>query len=123
MPEQRNESSAASSFESAHPEIRSEPADRLGRESMVTVWDHEGRYVGCMGVELWRDLLDRDGDMTAAYSSRWEHHADLIRTQIQETGRVRIAFLTLADLVGAMNDLGISLHEVEFKDGWAVVKS
>jgi hypothetical protein len=24
---------------------------------MVTVWDDEGRYLGCMGVESWERLL------------------------------------------------------------------
>src|ERR1700752_706730 len=33
----------------------------VGREGMVTVWDAEGRYVGCMGVNLWRDLLTVSG--------------------------------------------------------------
>ena len=27
-------------------------------EGMVTVWDEHGRIVGCMGVELWRALLN-----------------------------------------------------------------
>jgi hypothetical protein len=48
---------AAQTLESAYPEYRSTPAELLGREGMVTVWDDEGRYVGCMGVELWRHLL------------------------------------------------------------------
>lgn len=39
-----------------------EALDRLqeahaGREGMVTVFDSEGRYVGCMGVETWQTLL------------------------------------------------------------------
>jgi hypothetical protein len=34
--------------------------DRLaeGREGMVTVYDHEDNYLGCMGINLWRALLD-----------------------------------------------------------------
>lgn len=28
-----------------------------GREGMVTVWDKEGRYLGCMGVPTWGWLL------------------------------------------------------------------
>lgn len=58
MAEHRNESSAAQGhLSSAHPAVRSEAAERLGREGFVTVWDEQGRYVGCMGVELWRYLL------------------------------------------------------------------
>jgi hypothetical protein len=36
-----------------------------GREGMVTVYDHEGRYVGCMGIETWQDAL-ASGDGTEA---------------------------------------------------------
>lgn len=39
------------------PELLSTPAERVGREGMVTVWDHHGRYLGCMGVEAWERLL------------------------------------------------------------------
>jgi hypothetical protein len=35
----------------------SHPAD-VGREGLVTVWDDGGRYLGCMGVNLWRALLE-----------------------------------------------------------------
>lgn len=57
---------SAAQPESAHPEYRSEPAELLGREGMVTVWDDEGRYVGCMGVELWKALLTTSaGEITA----------------------------------------------------------
>jgi hypothetical protein len=35
--------------------LRDEP---LGREGFVTVYDHEGEYVGCMGVGLWTALLN-----------------------------------------------------------------
>jgi hypothetical protein len=28
-----------------------------GREGIVTVYDHEGRYLGCMGIETWRAAL------------------------------------------------------------------
>lgn len=35
-----------------------EPASRPeGREGMVTVYDHEDRYLGCMGIETWRAAL------------------------------------------------------------------
>jgi hypothetical protein len=30
----------------------------LGREGLVTVYDDQGRYLGCMGVFLWQALLD-----------------------------------------------------------------
>jgi hypothetical protein len=29
-----------------------------GREGMVTAYDHEGRYVGCIGEQTWRWLID-----------------------------------------------------------------
>ena len=53
----------------------------------------------------------------------WERHGDLIRTQIQETGRVRLSFLTLHDLAAAFNDLGIDPATVKFRDGYAVVEN
>lgn len=31
-----------------------------GREGMVTVYDHEGRYLGCMGIETWRNALEQE---------------------------------------------------------------
>jgi hypothetical protein len=43
--------------QSPRPEVWSSAAEGLGREGMVTVWDHEGRYLGCMGVEAWERLL------------------------------------------------------------------
>ena len=42
------------------PEVWSSAATAdlgLGREGMVTVWDAAGRYVGCMGIERWKELL------------------------------------------------------------------
>lgn len=34
------------------------------REGMVTVYDHWGRYLGCMGEQTWQDLV-RDGESEA----------------------------------------------------------
>lgn len=31
--------------------------DERSREGMVTVYDHHGKYVGCMGIERWKHLL------------------------------------------------------------------
>lgn len=59
----------------------------------------------------------------SAYSERWKRHDDLIRTQLQETGQVRVAFLTLADLFAACDDLGIDPRSVEFVGGYARVKA
>jgi hypothetical protein len=36
--------------------LESERVD--GRDAMVTVYDSLGRYVGCMGANLWEALLD-----------------------------------------------------------------
>jgi hypothetical protein len=33
------------------------------REGMVTVYDSDGRYVGCMGEETWRRVLSPDAEM------------------------------------------------------------
>lgn len=52
----------------------------------------------------------------------WDNHADLIRSQIQETGKVRLTFLTLYDLTSAINDLGINSKTVRFKDDYAFVE-
>lgn len=38
--------------------FRSIAAETIGREGVVTVWDDNGRYLGCMGVNLWRALLE-----------------------------------------------------------------
>lgn len=51
----------------------------------------------------------------------WQRHGDLIRTQLQETGRVRLSFLRLADLDQVVSDLGIDPDEVRFLGGYAVV--
>jgi hypothetical protein len=42
----------------------------LGREGMVTVYDDQGRYLGCMGVNLWRALLDVGSGNTPPNSFR-----------------------------------------------------
>lgn len=31
-------------------------------EGLVTVWGEHGRYLGCMGVELWKALLTVEAD-------------------------------------------------------------
>lgn len=41
---------------SAHPELWSAPAESIGREGMLTVWDHHGGYVGCIGTETWKGI-------------------------------------------------------------------
>lgn len=40
------------------PELQSSAAEGIGCEGIVTVWDHDGRYLGCMGVNLWQALSD-----------------------------------------------------------------
>lgn len=46
----------------AHARARAAEAEAAalaeGREGMVTAYDHEGRYVGCIGSETWRWLID-----------------------------------------------------------------
>lgn len=49
-------------LESSRPQLWSSAAEGIGREGIVTVWDEQGRYVGCMGVELWRWLLTPEAD-------------------------------------------------------------
>lgn len=51
----------------------------------------------------------------------WTKHGDMIRTTLQETGQVRLAFLSLSDLVSAVLDLGIDPATVKFNDGYAKV--
>ena len=41
------------------PELWSSAAECIGREGIVTVWDSRGRYLGCMGVQMWKQLLLR----------------------------------------------------------------
>ena len=41
----------------SRPDLRSSAAEGIGREGMVTVWDDQGRYVGCMGIETWIAFL------------------------------------------------------------------
>lgn len=40
-----------------HPELRSSAAEGIGIEGVLTVWDHDGRYAGCLGRERWDELL------------------------------------------------------------------
>lgn len=64
MSEHNETQFAEDPLDSAHPEIHSSAADHkggLGSPGMVTVWDHEGRYVGCMGSQTWRWLLSING--------------------------------------------------------------
>jgi hypothetical protein len=61
-------------------------------------------------------------DVNAAYFPRWERNSDLLRTQLQETGIIRLSFLTLLDLTSVVSDLGIDPAHVEFKNGYAVVR-
>lgn len=66
--------------------------------------------------------MARDGDVTEqVYSSRWERHSDLLRTQLQETGEIRLSFITLGDLAAAVSDLGIDPTAVYFINGYARV--
>lgn len=51
----------------------------------------------------------------------WEQHRDMILTQLQETGRIRIAFISLFDLYSACEALGINPRDVRFEDGYAIV--
>jgi hypothetical protein len=51
----------------------------------------------------------------------WSRHGDFMRTQLQETGRIRLSFITLADLWAVVDDLGIDPEEVGFYRGYAVV--
>lgn len=52
----------------------------------------------------------------------WEQHGDLMRTQLQETGRIRLYFITLADLWAVVDDLGIDPARVHFREGYAEVR-
>lgn len=52
----------------------------------------------------------------------WEQHGDLMRTQLQETGRLRLYFITLADLWAVVDDLGIDPTRVHFREGYAEVR-
>lgn len=58
----------------------------------------------------------------AATPLSWEGHGDLMRTQLQETGRIRLYYITLADLWAVVDNLGIDPGEVIFRDGYAVVR-
>jgi len=40
------------------------------REGMVTVYDSEGRYLGCMGTERWEQLLREDAELN---QSAWSY--------------------------------------------------
>jgi hypothetical protein len=31
-----------------------------GREGIVTVYDHNDDYLGCMGIAVWRELLEKN---------------------------------------------------------------
>jgi hypothetical protein len=36
------------------------------REGLATVYDHEGRYVGCIGIDTWWRLVAEEADRVAA---------------------------------------------------------
>lgn len=46
------------------------PAKDAGREGMVTVWDHNGLYLGCMGTETWEASLHPEGNPDSAETLR-----------------------------------------------------
>jgi hypothetical protein len=52
--------------------------EKLGREGMVTVYDHEGEYVGCMGVESWEAQL-RSGQSFAVLAAELERVTAALR--------------------------------------------
>ena len=45
----------------AFPHVRPTPKS-IGREGMVTVWASDGLYLGCMGVETWKRVLEEGTD-------------------------------------------------------------
>jgi hypothetical protein len=57
LPSDGQNQRSGTALESPRPELRASAAEAIGREGMVTVWDDQGRYLGCMGVELWKHLL------------------------------------------------------------------
>lgn len=59
---EHSEATFAERLESACPELHSDVAQRIGHPGTVTVWDDIGRYVGFMGVELWKHLLTVEGE-------------------------------------------------------------
>lgn len=40
------------------------------REGIVTVYDDQGRYLGCMGIEMWNDLLRLERELVAVREIR-----------------------------------------------------
>ena len=50
--------SAGEQADETGAELWSGAAEGIGREGLVTVWDANGRYAGCMGVNLWAALRD-----------------------------------------------------------------
>lgn len=47
------------------------------REGMATVYDSDGKYLGCLGIEFWRWLLVRDADqIMRVYAERDAARAD-----------------------------------------------
>jgi NTP pyrophosphatase (non-canonical NTP hydrolase) len=43
------------------PHVKPTPKS-VGREGMVTVWACDGLYLGCMGVETWKRILEEEAD-------------------------------------------------------------
>lgn len=50
------------------------------REGMVTVYDHEGEYVGCMGRESWDWLLEQGYDHLRGLEEQYEVQRDKLVT-------------------------------------------
>ena len=60
------------------------------REGMVTIWDHEGTYLGCCGSERWQRLLADDSPERSAdrdAEEAWEsvHSVALMEKHAPET--------------------------------------
>lgn len=55
---------------SPHPELRHATAEAIGREGVVTVWDDQGCYLGCMGVETWWRVLEAEAERARVRAKR-----------------------------------------------------
>jgi hypothetical protein len=108
----------------------SAPCDCKGchRQATTSVREREKPWIGVSVCEAHATAMttvghfyERGDSIRPGYSPRWQAHGDLIRTQLQETGRVRLSFIMLADLWAAVSDLGIDPTEVGFYAGYAVV--
>lgn len=64
--------------------VHSQEAHNIGREGLVTVWDDQGRYLGCMGRSVWEEGLAAEAALAEARQERdyWRNEYEKIAEEV-----------------------------------------